>query len=408
MEKKSFTKITALLLAIFSASSVSAQETLYDSSTPKSEFRTWSFGANAGLLSQENKFGWNNGNLSLGYSAYLKKHLTPNFGFKLQYLGGKVGEETTAETKLPWSFALSGEYIFQNAFNSKVVKPYTSVGLGALKLNRSAGATETNFTRVYAPVDLGLKFAVGSGTNINLGYQFNWTSDYFDGKNTPTFPYDLFSYVHVGLEFALGDKSKPFIQNVKRRNINSELLTKYDNLKSERDALLASNKAVKDQLDAFAKGMKDDDNDGVANMYDKCPNTPAGTKVDGSGCPLPELKLPETEKQVIIEAVRNLEFDFNEATIRSTSNSYLDKVADLMKDKGYSLKLDGYTDNVGSAAVNQKLSKDRADAVKTYLVSKGVNASKIETAGHGAKFPISSNDTEEGRQLNRRVEFSLY
>src|SRR5690606_39755531 len=116
---------------------------------------------------------------------------------------------------------------------------------------------------------------------------------------------------------------------------------------------------IKNQLDNLSKGLKDDDNDGVANIYDKCPNTPSDVKVDGSGCPLPELKLPENEKQVIIEAVRNLEFDFNEATIRSSSYSYLDKVADLMKDKGYNLKLDGYTDNIGSAAVNQKLSKDR-------------------------------------------------
>ena len=411
MKISMFTKFSGLMLSLLATSSIYAQNTTFDNSIPKSEYRTWSFGLNGGLLSQESKFGFNEGNLELGYSAYLKKHLSPNFGFKLQYLGGKIREESNAttqfETKLPWSVALSGEYV-SNLFNSNVVKPYVAAGLGYLNINRSSSASSTDLNRVFVPVDLGLKFVIGKGANLDLGYQLNWTNDYFDGKSTNSFPYDLFSYLHAGVEFALGSKSKPFIQNTKRGNQNDYLAQKYDELKAERDALVASNKAVKDQLDALAKGMKDDDGDGVANMHDKCPNTPAGTKVDGSGCPLPELKLSDNEKQVVIEAVRNLEFDFNEATIRNSSFSYLDRVAELMKDKGYNLKLDGYTDNIGSDAVNVKLSKDRADAVKTYLVSKGVSSSKIETAGHGKNSPISSNSTDEGRQQNRRVEFSLY
>jgi OOP family OmpA-OmpF porin len=412
MKTISFTKLTTLLVAIFTTSNSIAQETtIFDSSAPSSTYRTWSMGLNVGLLSQENKFGFNEGNLELGYSAYLKKHLSPNFGFKLQYLGGKIREESNSttqfETKLPWSFAFSGEYV-SNLFNSNVVRPYLSAGIGYLNLNRSSSTSETDLNRVFIPVDLGLKFVVSKGVNLDLGYQLNWTNDYFDGKTNHSFPYDLFSYLHAGVEFALGSKSKAFIQNTKRSNSNDLLALKYDELKAGQDALLKSQQAINDQLSKLAKDLKDDDNDGVANIYDKCPNTPAGTKVDGAGCPLPELKLTDGEKQVVIEAVRNLEFDFNKATIRSSSFSYLDKVAELMKDKGYNLKLDGYTDNIGSDAVNQKLSKDRADAVKAYLVSKGVESRKIETAGHGSKFPISSNSTEEGRQQNRRVEFSLY
>ena len=409
MNMRIFTKMSSLLLALFTTSSIYAQTP--DNSISKSDYRTWSFGLNGGLLSQENKFGFNEGNLELGYSAYLKKHLSPKFGFKLQYLGGKIREESNSttqfETKLPWSTALSGEYI-SNLFNSSAIRPYVAAGIGYLNLNRSSSSSETDVKRVFVPADLGLKFVVGSGVNIDIGYQLNWTNDYFDGKSTPSFPYDLFSYLHAGVEFALGSKSKTFIQNARIANQNDLLSKKYDELMAERDALRASNKAVKDQLDALARGMKDDDGDGVANMYDKCPNTPAGTKVDGAGCPLPELKLTDGEKQVVIEAVRNLEFDFNEATIRSSSYSYLDKVAELMKNKGYNLKLDGYTDNIGSDAVNLKLSQDRAEAVKNYLVSKGVSSSKIVTAGHGKNSPISTNSTDEGRQQNRRVEFSLY
>ena len=79
-----------------------------------------------------------------------------------------------------------------------------------------------------------------------------------------------------------------------------------------------------------------------------------------------------------------------------------------MISKGFSLKLAGYTDNVGPTNVNLKLSQDRAQAVKSYLVSKGVSPSRIEATGYGRENPIASNSTPEGRKQNRRVEFELY
>ncbi|GAA4517720.1 OmpA family protein [Sphingobacterium thermophilum] len=423
MKAKLFTKFSAVLATVLSITSVHAQDfSTIEGTTPlgpSSQYRTWSLGVNLGLLSQAAKFGFKDGDLNLGYSAYLKKHLTPAFGLKLQYLGGKIsdvssnsGTSTNIDTKLPWSIALSGEYTIANVnwrlFNAKV-KPYVAAGIGAVNLNTVSSSSDEKQTRMFVPVDAGFKFAIAKGVNLDLGYQLNWTNDYFDGKTGHTFEYDLFSYIHAGLEFALGPKEKPFMANSNPvATLVNDYTRKYDELKAERDALLASNKAVQAQMEALTKGLKDDDGDGVANMYDKCPNTPAGTKVDGAGCPLPELKLPESEQKIVVEAVKNLEFDFNKATIRSSSYSYLDKLAELIKHKNYNLKLDGYTDNVGTADVNRRLSKERAEAVKAYLVSKGVAASKITTAGHGMSNPIASNSTEEGRQQNRRVEFTLY
>jgi len=83
-------------------------------------------------------------------------------------------------------------------------------------------------------------------------------------------------------------------------------------------------------------------------------------------------------------------------------------VAQLLVEKNFGLKLAGYTDNRGTDAVNLKISKDRAAAIRTYLVRKGANASKIEATGYGKENPIADNNTEEGRQANRRVEFTLY
>lgn len=108
------------------------------------------------------------------------------------------------------------------------------------------------------------------------------------------------------------------------------------------------------------------------------------------------------------DAIRNLEFDLGKATIRSTSFESLDKVAELLVNKNFSLKLAGHTDNVGSNALNLKLSKDRAESIKAYLVEKGANPSRVEATGYGEAQPIKTNKTAIGRQMNRRVEFTLY
>lgn len=415
----------AVMLTALASSSVLGQQntSTIDGTTPlgpSSQYRTWSFGANAGLLSQASKFGFNDGNLDLGYSGYIKKQFTPSFGVKAQYLGGKVGgiassTNTSAkdvETKLPWSAALSGEFTVANVnwrvFNAKV-KPYAAAGIGAVRLNTVSNNSNESQTKMFVPVDAGFKFAIAKGINLDLGYQLNWTNEYFDGKTEQSFEYDLFSYLHTGLEFALGSKVKPFLANSNPvATLVHDYTKKYDELKAERDMLVASNKAAIDKVNELEKGLQDDDKDGVPNRFDKCPNTPAGVKVDGSGCPLPEIKLNNSENKIVVEAVKNLEFDFAKSTIRSTSNPYLDHLADLLKEKNYNLKLDGHTDNVGSQESNVKLSKDRADAVKSYLVSKGVNAARIETTGYGFKRPLVSNETEQGRQQNRRVEFTLY
>jgi len=155
----------------------------------------------------------------------------------------------------------------------------------------------------------------------------------------------------------------------------------------------------------------------VANKYDKCPGTPSGVQVDGAGCPIvvknetrvvEKVVVTEADRKVVADAIKNLEFDLGKATIRPTSYATLNKVAELLIEKNFSLKLAGHTDNTGSRELNMRLSKERAESVKAYLVSQGANASRIEATGYGPDQPIASNKTADGRQQNRRVEFTLY
>src|SRR5690606_28560041 len=216
-------------------------------------------------------------------------------------------------------------------------------GVGALNFETTvtdADGTSTKndaTTKLYVPADFGFKFAVARGINIDLGYQLNWANQRFDGQPGGTFKNDLFSYAHAGLEIALGSDSKPALNNSNPvATLVEDYTGKYDALKAEKDRLQADNHALNARLDQLEAELKDDDGDGVPNKYDKCPNTPAGTKVDGSGCPLPELKhetkviekivVTEEDRKVVAEAINNLEFDLGKSTIRSTSFPSLNNV----------------------------------------------------------------------------------
>lgn len=106
--------------------------------------------------------------------------------------------------------------------------------------------------------------------------------------------------------------------------------------------------------------------------------------------------------------LNNILFDFNKSTLRPSSFVELQKIVNILqKNPLYKIEISGHTDNVGNKSYNISLSKDRADAVANYLISKGINKNRISTVGEGSSFPIASNASEEGRQENRRVEFVM-
>lgn len=103
--------------------------------------------------------------------------------------------------------------------------------------------------------------------------------------------------------------------------------------------------------------------------------------------------------------LQGVQFDTGKATLTAGSSARLDTIVEYMTHKKSArIEISGHTDNVGNKKDNKKLSQQRADAVRAYLVAKGIDASRIQTVGYGDEQPMASNDTPEGRQQNRRIE----
>ncbi|MCH9814622.1 MAG: OmpA family protein [Epsilonproteobacteria bacterium] len=194
----------------------------------------------------------------------------------------------------------------------------------------------------------------------------------------------------------------------------------------------------------------DSDGDGVMDELDKCPDTPQGVVVDGSGCPLPEPKVikesiptsfddnecpvkidgedrdrdgvedsldqcPNTPcdfsvdaKGCPVKANLRIHFETDKARITSHSQALVEKFADfLVTNKGSLVHIVGHTDFRGSDTYNMILSKKRARSVRDALIDLGVSSSRLSTEGKGESEPMATNKTDEGMALNRRIEVKL-
>jgi outer membrane protein OmpA-like peptidoglycan-associated protein len=114
------------------------------------------------------------------------------------------------------------------------------------------------------------------------------------------------------------------------------------------------------------------------------------------------------KEQQLSVRINNIFFDFNESILKPESYLELDRLYKYLNDNPeINVEISGHTDNVGTEEYNITLSYARANAVKEYLVSKGINLNRIVSKGYGKSKPVATNETDEGRQLNRRVEFKI-
>lgn len=146
----------------------------------------------------------------------------------------------------------------------------------------------------------------------------------------------------------------------------------------------------------------DGDNDGVLDKDDQCPDV-AGT-VANNGCP----EVTEEVQKQLNDYARTILFDTGKSSIKAESTSVMVDIIQILSEYPTArFTVEGHTDSVGSAKLNQSLSESRANAVRDFLIDKGIGASRLSAIGYGEDKPIATNNTRAGRKQNRRVEINL-
>ncbi len=322
------------------------------------------------------------------------------------YDGNRAGvgdaDVTTLRGGLEWLFSKQQKYNW-----------FLSGGLGLMNVNTDNGP---DFTRPLASLGVGQAWAVGA----NNAFRWEVRADQSFGNDTlPNAGLTNFQAL-LGYSWGLG----------------APLDSDGDGVANRADQCPNTPKGAK----VDAKGCPlDSDGDGVFDGLDRCPNTPAGVKVNADGCPLdsdgdgipdhqdkcptvpapgtadgcpPKVVEPQPAPAPVVEpaAPRKLtldgvNFDHDSAKLRPGSLAILDNAAATLKEWGeVKVEVAGHADSINSDAYNRKLSQRRAEAVRAYLIKKGVAADRLTAKGYGESKPVADNKTREGRAKNRRVE----
>lgn len=459
--KKYYAKIVAVFcVSLLTFTHLHAQETVSNESVKlfngTREFSTWSIGLNAGALLPISAFGGRNDfsewETNLGYGLYIKKQVSHVFGVQADFLGGKLSANNNRlwagvppsspyksyTTNMNWSASLSAVATLGNINWSQLstsIKPYLTLGMGVVGYDATLtnqadvkvdGHPDGAVNTMFIPVGLGFKARLSPSVNLDFGYKVGFVdADDLDGYYKEPIINDRFSYGHIGIEFALKGKQKTQLGRHNAPRQMSKEFADRDYAMAEEIRLLnasvgARDNEIKALKDEHMRMKKDTDADGVSDYFDKCPGTEMGAKVDGAGCPIvatvvermvdapAKMDVTDEDYNVIKEASEHLQFESGSSVLKPVSFSYLHRVVDILLKKNLSIRLSGYTDNVGSDATNLKLSKNRVNTVKDYLSKQGIGPEHITAVGYGEADPIATNKTAAGRAKNRRVEFAFY
>jgi len=401
----------------------------------------------------------------LGYFSgglSITRYMSPSFDLGVLghygYYGIKRGSKNSFLSE-KFEGSLFGHYKLNNGYilsTESRYSPFIALGVGMATYNPAvsyrvrADVTGTDF---IVPIGAGLKYQLNEDIALQYKYLYNFTSrdnhDMITAGGNDAWGEHLFSIV-----FSIGkakDSDKDGISDSKDLCPNTPVNTIVDEkgcpIDSDKDGVtddidkcpntpvcekvdengcpLDSDKDgvtdYYDQCPSTPAGVKvdtrgcpiDSDQDGILDYLDKCPNTPQGTKVDTRGCPVVVVvaeKAPVVDEQtltVFANALHGIQFKTGSHEINQNSYPILDDVVEVLtKNPQYKIiDICGHTDNVGADDYNHKLSIRRAEEVKKYLVRKGVEENRLNAVGFGETQPIETNETIEGRNQNRRVDF---
>ena len=377
---------------------------------------------------------WLKDYLSLGISPYFATFQEESsvYKYKTKAIGGDLQMRLRPVSKVA--------YRSDTGFFSHI-GPYVNVGVGLVnhdvdyeKLTPMRDPVILQYTNgglgVTVPnVGLGVSFITKWGVGIDLGAQFEWSPftyhlDELDGYQHKSLN-DSYLMPYVGLAYNF---SKPKDRDgdgiIDRKDKDPDHAEDFDGFE-----------------DWDGAPDYDNDGDGILDVNDKAPGTDITVRdgintketyngyMDEDGVPdvkpeppkpieppvvIPTPEVTPTPEEIKPEAnvndynIESVLFDTNYATIKTEYYPTMNSVYTVLKDNAsWNLDINGHADHTGSAALNQRLSLRRAQSAKDYLVRKGITASRISVKGFGYDQPVASNDTLDGRTLNRRVDFKF-
>ena len=305
--------------------------------------------------------------LGLGFGRYL----SPNFSLEGEINRFDADLELTNGSWQVTGVGLTGRLFF----GGEGWKPYALLGAGTARSDRDGSRKDSGFD---FKTGLGLQNAFSDNLSARFEAVYRFTQD--NKSITGEDDYSDFG-ANFGIVYALGEASSM-----------SEASPEAEAMAQPRAEQLDSPPA---DMDARPAPINDNDNDGVLNDIDRCPDTAAGQMVQKKdGCPVQE----------VID-LRGVNFDFDKCTLRTDAVAILDNAVDVLKNNDINVSVEGHTDSVGSDAYNEKLSDCRAKVVLDYLGGNGVAQGKITgSKGWGESKPIDTNESAEGRASNRRTE----
>ncbi len=311
------------------------------------------------------------------------------------------------------SVDLSYKFYFDHFFlNANWLDIYIEGGLGLYFISADGPFTERE-SKLSQNLGFGsiIWFSKSVGLNLQIVNKFS-REELYTGNHVQYF---------AGLTFKLmkkdfdedGIKNKndlcPSVYGIKQFNGCPD--TDGDGVEDTKDS--CPNIAGKTALN----GCPDADNDGVSDSNDKCPEE-VGT-AENMGCPIPEPviepiqePIPVIPSEEVLETLNEyaqiILFDYSKSLFKQETFTVLQAITSILKEYPESnFIIEGHTDSLGSHITNNRLSNARANAVKDYLISNGIDPERLTAIGYGEKRPKFSNETKGGRDQNRRVEVKL-
>jgi outer membrane protein OmpA-like peptidoglycan-associated protein len=380
---------------------------------------------------------------------YLEKGFTLQLAGSLNKITHYLAEDD--EDAIYWSIGANVKYDLNMLFGQTGwFDPFVFVGANYVSLDRKGGQSELMAQgglgfNVWFNDNIGLTFTNSS----NLGFAENVRSHYqntagltikFGGKDTDgdgvfdkddACPEVAGSKEFNGCPDADGDGVKdsddacPNVAGLAAMNGCPD--SDGDGV-ADKDDMCPNSKGSKEN-----KGCPDADGDGVADKDDKCANV-AGPAAN-AGCPwpdadgdgvldkddkcmneagpasnngCPEAVITKNAEEALSEHANDILFNTGKSTFKTGVSGKLDLIAEVMMTYNKAtFSIDGHTDSTGTEAINKKVSQSRADAVRDYLIKRGVDASRVQAVGLGESKPLDSNKTRAGRAKNRRVEIRV-